>query len=122
VGPEKENADRRQSDRFSIEREVKYRVLNKRGAEEAGEGRTINISSAGVLFTTEQLLLPGRRLELSISWPAQLNDKCALKLVARGRVIRFEEGRAAIEIQQYEFKTQSLPVGAGVSSLRLATI
>jgi c-di-GMP-binding flagellar brake protein YcgR len=122
VGPEKENADRRQSDRFSIEREVKYRVLNKRGGDEAGEGRTINISSAGVLFTTEQLLLPGRRLELSISWPAQLNDKCALKLVARGRVIRFEEGRAAIEIQQYEFKTQSLPVAAGASSSRLAAI
>ena len=27
--------------------------------------------------------------------------------VARGRVVRFEEGRAAIEIQQYEFRTQS---------------
>ena len=110
MGPEKETADRRHSDRFTIEREVRFRVLNKRGAEEAGEGKTINISSSGVLFTTAQMLLPGRRLELSISWPAQLNNKCALKLVARGRVIRFEEGRAAIEIQQYEFRTQSAPL------------
>jgi hypothetical protein len=100
-------ADRRHSDRFPIEREVRYRVLNKRSGEEAGDGKTINISSAGVLFTTEHILLPGRRLELSISWPAQLDNKCALKLVARGRVIRFEQGRAAIEIQQYEFRTQS---------------
>jgi hypothetical protein len=52
-------------------------------------------------------LLPGRRLELSISWPAQLNNKCALKLVARGRVVRFEDGRVAFEIQQYEFRTLS---------------
>jgi c-di-GMP-binding flagellar brake protein YcgR len=99
--------DRRHSDRFPIEREVRYRVLNKRSSEETGDGKTINISSSGVLFTVEHMLLPGRRMELAISWPAQLNNKTALKLVARGRVVRFEGGRAAIEIQQYEFRTQS---------------
>ena len=99
-------ADRRHSDRFPVEREVRYRVLNKRSGEEMGEGKTINISSSGVLFTSEHVLLPGRRLELSISWPAQLDNRCALKLVARGRVVRFVAGRAAIEIQQYEFRTQ----------------
>src|SRR5207302_5836989 len=81
-------ADRRHSDRFPIEREVRYRVMNKRSGEESGDGKTVNISSSGVLFTSGHILLPGRRLELSISWPAQLNDKCALKLVARGRVVR----------------------------------
>ena len=91
---------------------MKYRVLNKRGGEEAGDGRTLNISSSGVLFTTQHVLLPGRRLEVAISWPAQLNNKTALKLVARGRVVRFEEGRAAIEILQYEFRTQA-PSAAG---------
>ncbi len=106
-------ADRRHSDRFPIEREVRYRVMNKRGGDETGDGRTINISSSGVLFTSEHILLPGRRLELSISWPAQLNNKVALKLVARGRVVRFEHGRAAIEIQQYEFRTHSAPTGEG---------
>lgn len=103
--------DRRHSDRFPIEREVRYRVLNKRGGDEAGDGKTINISSSGVLFTSEHMLLPGKRLELSISWPAQLNSKCALRLVARGRVTRFEPGRAAIEIQQYEFRTATNPAG-----------
>lgn len=104
--------ERRHSDRFPIEREVKYRVLSKRGGEECGDGKTINMSSAGILFTTDRIVLPGRRLEVSINWPAQLNDKCALKLVARGRVVRFEEGRAAMEIQQYEFRT----TGTGDSS------
>ncbi len=104
-------ADRRHSDRFPIEREVRFRILSKRNAEEIGDGKTVNISSSGILFTSGQVLLPGRRLELSISWPAQLNDKCALKLVARGRIVRFEEGRAAMEIQQYEFRTQSSAAG-----------
>lgn len=99
------NTDRRHSDRFPIEREVHYRVLNKRSGDEQGDGKTINMSSAGILFTTEEMVLPGRRLEVAINWPAQLNNKCALKLVARGRVVRFEDGRAAMEIQQYEFRT-----------------
>jgi hypothetical protein len=105
-------ADRRHSDRFPIEREVRFRILSKR-KEEDGDGKTVNISSSGVLFTSGQVLLPGRRLELSISWPAQLNNKCALKLVARGRIVRFEDGRAAMEIQQYEFRTQSSGTGSG---------
>jgi hypothetical protein len=112
VGYTSSEADRRHSDRFPIEREVRYKVLNKRGAEEAGGGRTVNISSSGVLFTADHVLPPGRRLELQISWPAQLDNKCALKLVARGRVIRFEEGRTAIEILQYEFRTQAAGAGS----------
>ena len=102
------SVERRSSDRFPIEREVRYKVLSKRTNQEEGTGKTINISSNGVLFTTDQILLPGKRLELSISWPAQLDNKCQLKLVARGRVARLEQGRAAIEIQQYEFRTQGM--------------
>lgn len=98
-------SDRRGADRFPIERDVRYRVLSKRGGHEEGTGKTVNISSNGVLFTTDKILVPGKRLELSISWPAQLDNKCHLKLVARGRVARLEQGRAAIEIQQYEFRT-----------------
>lgn len=113
-------ADRRHSDRFPIEREVRYRVLNKRSSEEAGDGKTVNMSSSGVLFTVDQMLLPGRRLELAISWPAQLDQKTALKLVARGRVVRFEGGRVAVEIQQHEFRTQSSrPAAAPASAPRM---
>ena len=113
-----EQNNRRHSDRFPIEREVRFKILNKRGGGDAGEGKTVNISSSGVLFTSEQLLLPGRRMELSISWPAQLNNQCALKVIARGRVVRFEQGLAAIEILQYEFRTQSLVSTNGAAKLR----
>ncbi len=103
--PDKNQSDRRTADRFPIEREVRYKVLNKKNADEMGIGQTVNMSSTGVYFTTEHILLPGKRLELAISWPAQLNNQTALKLVARGRIIRYDEGRAAMEIQQYEFRT-----------------
>ena len=65
------------------------------------------MSSSGILFTTDQVLLPGRNVEVSVSWPAQLNNKTPLKLVARGRVIRFEPGIAVVRIQHYEFRIQA---------------
>jgi hypothetical protein len=101
-------SDRRASERFPIARDLRYRVLNKRGNDEAGEGTTLNMSSSGLLFTAKEMLLPGRRVEVAVSWPAQLNSKCALKFVARGRVVRFDDGQVAIEIQQHEFRTQSI--------------
>jgi len=109
VKADKDRNERRAADRFPIEREVRYKILNRKNADEVGVGKTINMSSNGVLFSTEQYLVPGKRLELSISWPAQLDSKISLKLVARGRVVRSDEKRAAIEIHQYEFRTQAAP-------------
>lgn len=91
---------------MAIERDVQYRILNRGQVDAQAQGRTVNISSSGVLFTTEHVLIPGRRVEVAIDWPAQLNGKCALKLVARGRVVRFEGDRAALEIMQHEFRTR----------------
>ena len=102
------SSDRRASERFPIARELRYRVLSKRTNEEGGEGQTVNMSSSGLLFRAGQMLLPGRRVEVAVSWPAQLNNKCALKFVARGRVVRFNDGHVAIEIQQHEFRTHAL--------------
>ena len=100
-------SERRRSSRFPIERDVRYKTLNQRAEILAGNGKTMNISSSGVLFTTDHEMPVGTRLELSISWPAQLNEKCFLNLVARGRVTRHFQGQLALQIQQYEFRTQS---------------
>ena len=101
--------ERRKSSRFPIERELRYKTLNQRSEILAGCGKTLNISSSGVLFTSDHDLPVGTRLEVSISWPAQLNEKCLLNLVARGRVTRHTKGQLALQIQQYEFRTQSRP-------------
>jgi PilZ domain len=107
--PEIPNAERRRSSRFPIERELRYKTLNQRAEALGGNGKTLNISSSGVLFTSEHEFPVGTRLEVSISWPAQLNERCLLNLVARGRVTRFSKGQLALQIQQYEFRTQSRP-------------
>jgi hypothetical protein len=99
------DGERRGSDRFPIEQELRYKVVSKRSGNESGAGHTLNMSSGGVLFTTQHMLIPGKKIELAISWPAQLDNHCALKLMARGRVVRADSGSAAVEIQQYEFRT-----------------
>lgn len=105
--------ERRGSSRFPIERELRYKTLSQRAEALNGSGKTLNISSSGVLFTASHDLPVGTRLEVSISWPAQLNERCLLNLVARGRVARKEEGSIALQIQQYEFRTQSLGAAPG---------
>lgn len=99
--------DRRTSNRLPIERDVKYKVLGgKKTIKQVGMGKTLNMSSGGVLFTTESALPEGERVELAVSWPAQLNDVLPLKLVAMGRLVRTDDSSAAISIERYEFKTR----------------
>lgn len=98
-------AERRAAARFPIEQEVRYKVFN-RSTIEVGSGRTVNMSSNGVLFTTERTLSTGERVELSVNWPAHLDNHCALKLVTSGRVVRTDSTKAAIAIERYEFRTQ----------------
>jgi hypothetical protein len=98
--------DRRSSDRFPIEREVRYKMLDGKTVLRSGAGMTLDMSSGGILFTSEQPLSAGGRLELSVNWPAQLDNSCPLKLVALGRIVRTEGVKAAIAIEKYEFRTQ----------------
>jgi len=72
-----------------------------------GAGKTLNIGSGGMLFTTESQLPLGRTVELSVNWPARLHGTCPLKFVAIGRVIRAEADLAAVRIERHEFRTRA---------------
>jgi len=101
--------ERRASKRFAIEQDALYKILDHRATvPESGAGRTLDISSGGVLFETVQHLRSGKRVELAVNWPALLDGGCPLKFVAVGRIVRAEEKRAAMHIEQYEFRTRRI--------------
>lgn len=100
--------DRRENSRFPLREEVKYKMLHPRSRPMSGAGKTLNIGSGGILFTTEQQLPVGFTVELSVDWPAMLDGTCALKFVAVGQVIRSEQRRAAVRIDKYQFKTRGV--------------
>jgi hypothetical protein len=97
--------ERRGKRRFHIEQEVRYKMLYGQRLAETGTGRTTNISSSGVWFTTESMLATGMPVELSLTWPVLLNDSCPMKLMIYGCVVRSNERGAAVAIERYEFRT-----------------
>ena len=106
IGQPSASSERRTNDRFPIARDLKYKIISGRGTPESGTGQTLDVSSSGVLFEAETPLAPGKRVELAISWPAQLDGRCALKLVARGKIVRCRGTKVAVQIDKYEFRTQ----------------
>jgi hypothetical protein len=99
-------SERRETTRFPLCEEVKYKLVHGKIVI-AGTGKTLNIGSGGVLFTTQERLPLGRMVEISVNWPARLDGICPLKFVASGRVIRAEADRAAVRIERYEFRTRA---------------
>ncbi len=102
----KHDRERRTKRRFHIDQEVRYKMLYGQRIAETGVGRTVNISSGGVWFSTENMLTSGMPVELSMSWPVLLNDSCPMKLMIYGCVVRSNEKGAAVAIERYEFRTQ----------------
>jgi len=98
--------ERRMKRRFQIEQEVRYKMLYGQRIAETGTGKTLNISSSGVWFTTENMLTTGMPVEVSMNWPVLLNDSCPMKLMIYGCVVRSNERGAAVAIERYEFRTQ----------------
>ena len=101
----KDLTDRRATSRFPLQEEVQYKLVN-RSAKITGSGKTLNIGSSGILFTTEERLPLGRTVEISVNWPARLGGTCPLKFVALGRVVRADADKAAVRIERYEFRTR----------------
>jgi|SRR5579864_1434135 len=98
--------ERRSKRRFTLQRELRFKVLQNDRIVATGTGRTIDISSAGVAFEAG-CLKTGAMVELSISWPVLLGDTCLMRLIAFGRVVRADDGSAACTIDRYEFRTQA---------------
>ena len=108
--------DRRENSRFPLREEVRYRVVHPKAVQVSGVGKTLDISSGGVLFTTGEPLPAGRTVEIAVDWPARLDGRCPLQFVAVGRIVRSGSGTAAVRIERYDFKTRarSLAVTMGM--------
>ena len=99
--------ERRASLRFPIVRDVRYEMTSHRGEPKSGTGKTVDMSSGGVLFVVPEALDPGKQIKLSISWPAHLDGKYALKLLVWGQITRCQGTSVAVKIDSHEFRTRS---------------
>jgi hypothetical protein len=103
----KDPMDHRTKRRFAINREVRYKLLQDDRIIATGQGETIDIGSGGIAFRTDIVLTAGNYIELSISWPALLDNNCPMRLVVYGKVVRGSDSMAACTVEKWEFRTGS---------------
>jgi len=97
--------DRRADRRYLIQLELRWKLIRRKKVHDAGVGRTIDISSGGILFDASRELPAGLNVELSISWPVLLHDMAPLQLFVTGRIVRSKASQTAIRMTQHEFRT-----------------
>ena len=108
--PTEISQDRRSKRRYPIELPLHYKIVKNCLTLGVGKGSTIDVSSRGIAFKSDAPLGVGSYLEVSISWPALLNESCALKLMVSGRVVRSRENVTAMSVDRYEFRTAGAKV------------
>ena len=81
-----EQSERRQRRRYPIFARSEYILAGNRV-----QATTLDISSGGVFLKTDQLLPVGKRIQVFINWPVLLDQRCPLRLVITGRVLRSDE-------------------------------
>lgn len=92
--------------RYPIVVDVTYQVLNGDQVVKTGQGRTVDISSRGLSFESEEILPPGKQVKLAVTWPAMLNNRVGLNLHVLARTVPARNGCTAVEILKYEFRTR----------------
>jgi len=102
------NAERRHGQRFPMARQIEFRSRRARSSS-SGSGTTVNMSSRGVLFISDQPLPQGEPVTLEVGWPVLLNAAVPLKLVTRGRVVWCGNSHTAVRFDEWEFRTRVLP-------------
>lgn len=114
--------DPRAHRRYPVSLNVTYKLLNKGRVERVGSGQTLDVSSGGACFECADTLPAEGAIELVINWPCLLEGVCPLKLVMRGRIVRVDGRRIAVQAQQHEFRTAGVrathahpPTGQGRS-------
>lgn len=107
------NSERRASIRFALSLAVGYSVSDRRVPAKEGTGRTIDLSSSGLSFTTDGPLLTGQRLKASIDWPGLLDGRTRLQLVMSGVVVRADSTVIAVRIKRHQFRTRRVGPKAG---------
>jgi len=106
--------ERRSAVRYPIVLNARYQGVRKK-SNDGGAGRTVDISSGGLLIASAHSILVGVRLEVTIEWPALLDGAIELVLVAAGQVVRARELSFALELSRYEFRTTKRKVKTGVA-------
>lgn len=98
--------------RFPMREPVEYRLILSKRFSITGKGETLNVGSGGILLNVQHLLPVGGLVELVMQWPARLEGKAPLQLVAEGRVLRSDHRQAAVRLEKHLLQDARTPSSA----------
>lgn len=101
---EQNQEERRAHRRYPFQSDVHFRLCRGLSTLD-GYGRTMNMSSSGILFSSSQRLPRGTWVTLEVGWPVLLDHRKPIKLVTHGKVVRCEDSLIAVRIRNWDFKT-----------------
>ena len=100
----------RNSIQYPITMELQYTLRER--TRRVGMGLTKRISSREVVFTADQPIAEGTKLEIAIVWPVLLHDRIPLKLVIEGEVFQCGGQEMTVRFVKYQFRTRRPPAAA----------
>jgi hypothetical protein len=101
VEPERKN--RRTANRYDLDLPFDFRLFGRDQSVQEGRGRTLNMSSHGLLVSPDLRISKGQPIELFVHLPGQLKDAAGARLVILGHVLRSSHAGAAIKIVRHGF-------------------
>ena len=100
-------SQRRAKIRYPLAMNMEYQFVGG-GNARGGNGRSLNMSSCGVLFKTDVAVPAGVLIVLRIVWPATLNQDVELVLHISGRTVRSDGNLTAVVFGRHEFRTRAV--------------
>jgi hypothetical protein len=92
-------SDQRKNQRFELK--LPFEII---GTNTKARGETKNVSSAGVLFTSEAMVEVGAPIEYFITFPKPAGSRSEVRLRCVGKVLREDdESKFAATLERYEF-------------------
>ena len=101
-------SDRRLHRRYPIQLDVEYELLLGPHVKRKGLGRTLNISTYGVLVDLKDTVPTVKSIRLSIKWPFLLNGSIPMNLFMRGHVVRVNGNRVAVDVTKRNLYVREL--------------
>jgi hypothetical protein len=90
--------------RYELSLELTYEIYNKnRRSSQTGRGQTSDISNRSLRFTPRAPLPDHSEIELSIDWPAKVDESLPLSLSVVGTVVRRGPRGVVVLIRRYAF-------------------
>ena len=106
---ERIGGDRRSDRRYPLSLGLRWNLVSRKKVVDSGTGRTVDLSSGGILFDAGIRLPAGQKICLAIYWPVLLHQSVQMQLIVEGRIVRSDGGRIAIRKTQHEFRTAGVP-------------